>query len=155
MVNDTHGHLMGSKLLSEIGEAIKEKCRLIDLAFRYGGDEFVVLLPQTSKENAMGVARRLHKLIRESRVAEGAGINVHLTASVGVASYPTRFAHQGGTAAPGRRGDVYGEEYDARQRGGLRGERSTGQESRSVSLPDGNCVFDAGVQVCSENAAAE
>ena len=65
-VNDTHGHLMGSKLLAEIGEAIKEKCRLIDLAFRYGGDEFVVLLPQTSKENALGVAHRLHKLIRET-----------------------------------------------------------------------------------------
>ncbi len=64
-VNDTYGHLMGSKLLNEIGQAIKDKCRLIDLAFRYGGDEFVLLLPQTSKENAMGVARRVHKLIRE------------------------------------------------------------------------------------------
>ena len=88
-VNDTHGHLMGSKLLSEIGEAIKEKCRLIDLAFRYGGDEFVVLLPQTSKENAMGVARRLHKLIRETVWLKESGINAHITASVGVASYPT------------------------------------------------------------------
>jgi GGDEF domain-containing protein/putative methionine-R-sulfoxide reductase with GAF domain len=66
MINDTHGHLSGSKLLSEIGTAIKDKCRLIDLAFRYGGDEFVLLLPQTSKENAMAVARRLHKLIRET-----------------------------------------------------------------------------------------
>ncbi len=65
-VNDTHGHLMGSKLLSEIGTAIKEHCRLIDLAFRYGGDEFVVLLPQTSKENALAVARRLHDLIGET-----------------------------------------------------------------------------------------
>jgi diguanylate cyclase (GGDEF)-like protein len=88
-VNDTHGHLMGSKLLSEIGTAIKEKCRLIDLAFRYGGDEFVVLLPQTSKENALGVARRLHKLIREAVWLKEPGLNVHLTASVGVASYPT------------------------------------------------------------------
>src|SRR5208282_973212 len=65
-VNDTHGHLAGSKLLSEIGEAVKEKCRMIDMAFRYGGDEFVILLPQTSKENALGVAHRLHKLIRET-----------------------------------------------------------------------------------------
>ena len=88
-VNDTFGHLMGSKLLAEIGSAIKDKCRLIDLAFRYGGDEFVVLLPQTSKENAMGVARRLHKLIREMIWLKEPGLNVHVTASVGVASYPT------------------------------------------------------------------
>ena len=88
-VNDTHGHLVGSKLLAEIGEAIKENCRLIDLAFRYGGDEFVVLLPQTSKENALGVAQRLHKLIRETVWLKETGLNVHVTASVGVAAYPT------------------------------------------------------------------
>jgi diguanylate cyclase (GGDEF)-like protein len=88
-INDTYGHLMGSKLLSEIGEAVKEKCRMIDLAFRYGGDEFVVLLPQTSKENAMGVARRLHKLIRETVWLKEPGLNVNITASVGVAAYPT------------------------------------------------------------------
>ena len=88
-VNDTYGHLMGSKLLGEIGEAIKTNCRLIDLAFRYGGDEFVVLLPQTSKENALGVARRLHKLIRETVWLKDAGLNVHISASIGVASYPT------------------------------------------------------------------
>jgi diguanylate cyclase (GGDEF)-like protein len=88
-INDTYGHLMGSKLLAEIGEAVKEKCRMIDLAFRYGGDEFVVLLPQTSKENATGVARRLHKLIREAVWLKEPGLNVSITASVGVASYPT------------------------------------------------------------------
>jgi diguanylate cyclase (GGDEF)-like protein len=88
-VNDTYGHLMGSKLLAEIGTAIKEKCRLIDLAFRYGGDEFVLLLPQTSKENAIGVASRLHKLIRETVWLKEAGLNVHITASAGVASYPS------------------------------------------------------------------
>jgi diguanylate cyclase (GGDEF)-like protein len=88
-INDTYGHLMGSKLLAEIGEAIKEKCRMIDLAFRYGGDEFVVLLPQTSKENAVSVARRLHKLIRESLWLKEPGLNIRITASVGVAAYPT------------------------------------------------------------------
>jgi diguanylate cyclase (GGDEF)-like protein len=88
-INDTHGHLVGSKLLAEIGAAIKEKCRMIDMAFRYGGDEFVVLLPQTSKENALGVANRLHKLIRETVWLQESGINANVTASVGVASYPT------------------------------------------------------------------
>jgi diguanylate cyclase (GGDEF)-like protein len=62
---------------------------MIDLAFRYGGDEFVVLLPQTSKENAIGVAKRLHKLIRETVWLQEPGISVNITASVGVASYPS------------------------------------------------------------------
>ncbi len=88
-VNDTHGHLTGSKLLAEIGQVIKDNCRLIDYAFRYGGDEFVVLLPQTSKENACRVARRLHRLIRETLWLTDSNLNVRITASVGVAAYPT------------------------------------------------------------------
>ncbi len=87
-VNDTHGHLVGSRLLAEIGEALKTNCRLIDFAFRYGGDEFVLLLPQTSKENAINVARRLHKLIRETLWLKGEGLNIHLTSSMGLAAYP-------------------------------------------------------------------
>jgi diguanylate cyclase (GGDEF)-like protein len=88
-INDTHGHLTGSKLLGEIGQMIKSYCRLIDFAFRYGGDEFVLLLPQTSKENAFIVARRLHRIIRESAWLKDTHVDIHITASVGVASYPT------------------------------------------------------------------
>jgi diguanylate cyclase (GGDEF)-like protein len=88
-VNDTHGHLAGSKLLAEIGTVLRANCRLIDFAFRYGGDEFVILLPQTSKESACGVARRLHKLIREMHWLSSEGLDVRLTTSAGVASYPT------------------------------------------------------------------
>ncbi len=87
-VNDTHGHLVGSRLLAEIGSALKSRCRLIDFAFRYGGDEFVLLLPQTSKESALNVARRLHKLVRETVWLTGEGLNIHVTPSLGVASYP-------------------------------------------------------------------
>jgi diguanylate cyclase (GGDEF)-like protein len=87
-VNDTQGHLVGSRLLAEIGNSLKAHCRLIDFAFRYGGDEFVLLLPQTSKENAMNVARRLHKLIREATWLSADGLDIKLTASMGVASYP-------------------------------------------------------------------
>ena len=87
-VNDTQGHLVGSRLLAEIGNSLKDHCRLIDFAFRYGGDEFVLLLPQTSKENATNVARRLHRLIRESTWLHNEGLNITLTASMGVASYP-------------------------------------------------------------------
>ena len=88
MVNDTHGHLVGSRLLSEMGDALKTNCRLIDFAFRYGGDEFVIILPQTSKENAIYVAKRLHKLIRETVWLTKEGLDIKITPSVGVASYP-------------------------------------------------------------------
>jgi diguanylate cyclase (GGDEF)-like protein len=95
-VNDTHGHLMGSKLLGEIGTMIKNNCRLIDFAFRYGGDEFVLLLPQTSKENACRVAHRLHRMIKETTWLRDAGLNVHITSSVGVASYPVDSSDKAG-----------------------------------------------------------
>ena len=87
-VNDTHGHLVGSRLLSEMGDALKSNCRLIDFAFRYGGDEFVILLPQTSKENAINVAQRLHRLIREAVWLSKEGLNIRITPSIGLAAYP-------------------------------------------------------------------
>src|ERR1700719_3064422 len=87
-VNDTHGHLVGSKLLAEVGQLVKTACRRIDFAFRYGGDEFVIVLPQSSKENAFVVARRLHKMIGETVWLKSEGLNIHFTASIGVASYP-------------------------------------------------------------------
>lgn len=88
-VNDTHGHLVGSKLLMEVGQLLKLNCRLIDFAFRYGGDEFVILLPQTSKESACTVARRLHKIVRETVWLHPEGLDVRITPSVGIASYPS------------------------------------------------------------------
>ena len=87
-VNDTHGHLVGSKLLAEVGQLVKTACRRIDFAFRYGGDEFVIVLPQSSKENAFVVARRLHRMIGETVWLQSEGLNIHFTASIGVASYP-------------------------------------------------------------------
>jgi diguanylate cyclase (GGDEF)-like protein len=88
-VNDTHGHLVGSKLLAEVGQMMKMACRRIDFAFRYGGDEFVIVLPQASKENAFIVAKRLHRMIGETTWLASEGLKVRFTASVGVASYPT------------------------------------------------------------------
>ncbi len=87
-VNDTHGHLVGSKLLWMIGDLIKGHLRLIDYAFRYGGDEFVVLLPQTSKENALQVVRRLKNLLNSSIFFQEDGLNIKVTASFGVAAFP-------------------------------------------------------------------
>jgi diguanylate cyclase (GGDEF)-like protein len=87
-VNDTHGHLVGSKLLWMIGDLIKGHLRLIDYAFRYGGDEFVVLLPQTSKENALMVVRRVKDLLNSTVFFTEEGLNIKVTASFGLASFP-------------------------------------------------------------------
>ncbi len=87
-VNDTYGHLCGSKLLKQVGQLIKDHLRMIDFAFRYGGDEFVVLLPQTGKEAAMNAARRLRRLVNDASFLREEGLNVKLTASFGVASFP-------------------------------------------------------------------
>jgi len=87
-VNDTHGHLVGSKLLAEVGCMIKAHLRLIDYAFRYGGDEFVVLLPQTGKDAALVVAKRLRDTLRTSTFCTEEGLNLNVRASMGVATYP-------------------------------------------------------------------
>jgi diguanylate cyclase (GGDEF)-like protein len=88
LVNDNHGHLVGSRLLSEIGNTIKSRLRLIDYAFRYGGDEFVVLLPQTSKQSALVVARRLRDILRTTNFHMGENLDLNVRASMGVASFP-------------------------------------------------------------------
>ncbi|HWZ44875.1 MAG TPA: diguanylate cyclase [Candidatus Saccharimonadales bacterium] len=88
MVNDTYGHLVGSKLLHEIGFKVKSQLRLIDYAFRYGGDEFVILLPQTEKNSAMVVARRLQDMMRATHFLSDEGLNLNVRCSMGLATYP-------------------------------------------------------------------
>jgi diguanylate cyclase (GGDEF)-like protein len=87
-VNDTYGHLIGSKLLAEIGYLVKAQLRLIDFAFRYGGDEFVVLLPQTGKDSALVVAKRLRDALRASAFCRDEGLNLNVRASIGLATFP-------------------------------------------------------------------
>ena len=87
-VNDTHGHLVGSRLLAEVGYLIKAQLRLIDFAFRYGGDEFVVLLPQTSKDQAVVVAKRLQDSLRAGTFCTEQGLNLTVRASMGLATFP-------------------------------------------------------------------
>src|SRR6476620_109492 len=87
-VNDTHGHLIGSKLLAEIGYLIKAQLRLIDFAFRYGGDEFVILLPQTGKEQAVVVAKRLREALRTSTFCQEEKLDLKVRASMGLSTFP-------------------------------------------------------------------
>ena len=87
-INDEYGHLNGSKLLAQFGRRLRENLRLVDAAFRYGGDEFVVLLPQTSKEAAVRVARRLMATFDSAQWVANEETVLHLSASVGIATFP-------------------------------------------------------------------
>ncbi len=87
-VNDTHGHLAGSRVLAQTGKLIKEHLRMIDTAFRYGGDEFVVLLPQTTRESGLVVARRLLEALRHTEHPQPGGYPINVRASIGLATYP-------------------------------------------------------------------
>jgi diguanylate cyclase (GGDEF)-like protein len=87
-VNDTHGHLAGSALLQEVGELVRGSIRQVDSAFRYGGDEFAVLLVETGHDAALAVARRVLERFRQAQFLRARGLSVQLTASIGVAAFP-------------------------------------------------------------------
>ncbi len=86
-VNDTYGHITGSRLLREVGRLVIQHLRRADVAFRYGGDEFVVFLPHTSKEHARIVVERLWESLR-NHPFEGGGATIRITASFGVSGFP-------------------------------------------------------------------
>ena len=87
-VNDTHGHLVGSRLLAEIGGLMKRTLGPNNAAFRYGGDEFVALLPGMGKAAATGTTMALCEELRVARFLEGAGLSLSVSGSFGLASYP-------------------------------------------------------------------
>ena len=83
--NDVHGHPAGDILMSQIGKILRRSVRNVDQAFRYGGDEFVVILPQTAKDDAYVVAER----IRGQIAGEMEKKPISVTCSIGLASYPS------------------------------------------------------------------
>jgi diguanylate cyclase (GGDEF)-like protein/putative nucleotidyltransferase with HDIG domain len=84
LYNDTYGHLAGDGLLKTVGTNIKAAVRTSDFAFRYGGDEFAILLPQTSIDDALMVLERVRK-----RIGDGVDSSkIEVTASIGVACWP-------------------------------------------------------------------
>ncbi len=84
--NDTYGHQEGDRLLARVGDALRASIRLSDVAFRYGGDEFSIIFPDTEVEGAQVVidrlSERLHRLLPETSLVE-------VRASFGVATFPT------------------------------------------------------------------
>lgn len=88
-VVDTYGHLAGSKTIGQIGRMIGHMVRPGDFAARFGGDEFVVLLPRTDGDTAYEIAETIGQAIEAMGALEGNGVDIsNVTASIGVASYP-------------------------------------------------------------------
>jgi diguanylate cyclase (GGDEF)-like protein len=87
-VNDTHGHLVGSKLLCELAKVLKRCVRDYDAVARFGGDEFVVLLEHANADGAQVVAERIRRTVENRPFLAREGPGLHITVSVGVACYP-------------------------------------------------------------------
>jgi diguanylate cyclase (GGDEF)-like protein len=88
LVNDEHGHLIGSELLAKTGQRLQELSRKQDFCFRYGGDEFVILLPETSAQTALSLATELHRALMETTFRMKNGLDLKVSASVGIATSP-------------------------------------------------------------------
>jgi diguanylate cyclase (GGDEF)-like protein len=87
-VNDTHGHVVGSKLLVEVARVIKGCVRDNDVVARYGGDEYVVLLRATDSGGALKVGERIRRTIQVHQFLAREGYALSVTTCIGVASFP-------------------------------------------------------------------
>jgi len=87
-VNDGHGHLCGSRALVEAAGLIRGSARETDVVSRFGGDEFAIVLPDTGGEGAYAVGERVRERVAGHSFLADDGLNLHLTASVGVATLP-------------------------------------------------------------------
>ena len=87
-INDQYGHVLGDKVLRAVGNVIAKSVRVSDIAARYGGDEFGVILVQTPPEGAMRVCERLLRAISELILQDENGKSCRVTASLGLAYYP-------------------------------------------------------------------
>ena len=87
-VNDRHGHLVGSRLLAEVGNLLKRMLGPEHAAFRYGGDEFVALLRGLDKQAAMELSQQILGQLAQARFLTGEGLSLSVTASLGLATFP-------------------------------------------------------------------
>jgi len=85
--NDAYGHLEGDKVLIKIGEKIKNCLRMMDSAYRYGGEEFTIILPETSGREAVTVADRIRRSVAAEKMLPRLGVVTVVTISIGVTEY--------------------------------------------------------------------
>jgi diguanylate cyclase (GGDEF)-like protein len=85
--NDSYGHLEGDKILVRLGRIIKSCLRKMDTAYRYGGEEFTIILPGTHGEEARTVAERLRSAVAVEDFTDGRNTDLKITISIGVTQY--------------------------------------------------------------------
>jgi len=85
--NDAYGHIEGDKVLSRFGQVVKRCLRQTDSAYRYGGEEFTILLPMTTSKNSAVTAERIRAELKKENFSPVAGKDVHMTVSIGIAQY--------------------------------------------------------------------
>jgi len=85
--NDTYGHLQGDKVLARLGKVIKSCLRKMDTAYRYGGEEFTVILPETSRREVITVAERIKHAMANENFSPQSGKSVSITISIGATEY--------------------------------------------------------------------
>ena len=88
-INDTAGHLAGDSVLRQLGALLEDAMRKVDVIARYGGEEFVAILPETAVDGAVAFAERLRERIAAKEFDVGGDRRVHLTVSIGIATFPS------------------------------------------------------------------
>jgi diguanylate cyclase (GGDEF)-like protein/PAS domain S-box-containing protein len=97
--NDNYGHIEGDQVLWRLGQVVKRCLRQTDSAYRYGGEEFTILLPMTTSEDGVVIAERVRTEIKKEIFSPESGKNIHITVSIGLAQYRpqediTAFVHR-------------------------------------------------------------
>jgi len=99
-INDTYGHQVGDEILTHAARVVRDQLRETDILSRYGGDEFVILLPNSDSREAAAVLKRIHRRLKLSKYVVGEDIQVNVTISAGIASWqpgmenPAQLIHQ-------------------------------------------------------------
>ena len=115
-INDQFGHVIGDKVLRAVGAAIAKSVRMSDIAARYGGDEFAIILPQTPAEGAMRVCERILRCVSDLRLLDENGAPVKVTASMGLAYYPAEDVETAEDLVHSADGALYGAKRSGKNR---------------------------------------